>query len=168
MDLTIKERVIIANQLKILEIIDADNAIYYARHRKAIESGYKLHYSWVAEAIDENEMSEEDCQEVLNVLDMYRAITASFERIKECSSLKQSDIRFKGYDGNNEGNQYAYTNYFITDLDRFNELCLGSKYPDFNSHCPRRQKYSKMLDIWNKFPNKFELSEDQIKELLGV
>jgi len=168
MDLTNKERVIIANQLKILEKLYPDEAKYYADHRKAIEYGFKLHYSWVAEHIDEDEMSEEECMEVLNVLDMHRSITYSYYRIKEKTDLALDDIRFRGYDGNNETREFSYTNYFITDLGRFDELRFGAEYPDFNSHCPMAGKYQRMLAIWENYPDKFDLSDEQIKELLGA
>lgn len=168
MDLTKKERVIIANQLKILEKLYPDEAKYYAEHRKAIEYGFKLHYSWVAENIDDDEMSEEECKEVLNVLDMHRAITFSYNQIKEKTNLTVDKVRFRGYDGNNETHQFSYTNYFISDLGRFEELRFGADYPDFNSHCPMVKKYRRMLDIWVKYPDKFNLNEEQIKELLGA
>lgn len=166
MDLSKKERIIIANQLKILEKLYPDEAKYYADHRKAIEYGFKLHYSWVAEQIDDDEMSEEECKEVLNVLDMHRAITFSYNQIKDKTKLTLDNIRFRGYDGNNETRQFSYTNYFITDLGRFDELRFDSEYPDFNSHCPMTEKYRRMLDKWKSFPNKFNLNEKQIIELL--
>lgn len=166
MDLTKKERVIISNQLKMLEKLYPDEAQYYANHRKAIEYGFKLHYSWVAEHIDDDEMSEEECKEVLSVLDMHRAITFSYNRIKEQTKLTVDNIRFRGYDGNNETRQFSYTNYFITDLGRFDELKFDSEYPDFNSHCPKIEKYRRMLDIWESYPDKIDLNEEQIKELL--
>jgi len=141
-------------------------AKYYANHRKAVEYGFKLHYSWIAEHIDDDEMSEEECKEVLNVLDMHRAITYSFNRIKDQTDLTVDDVRFRGYDGNNETRQFSYTNYFITDLGRFDELKFDAEYPDFNSHCPMVEKYRRMLVIWESYPDKFDLSEEQIKELL--
>ncbi|MGH1460742.1 MAG: YfbU family protein [Neptuniibacter sp.] len=166
MELTKKERVIIANQLKMLEKLYPDEAKYYADHRKAIEYGFKLHYSWIAEHIDDDEMSEAECKEVLNVLDMHRAITYSYNRIKDKTDLTVEEIRFRGYDGNNETRQFSYTNYFITDLGRFDELKFDSEYPDFNSHCPMVGKYQRMLAIWENSPDKFDLNEEQIKELL--
>jgi hypothetical protein len=166
MDLTKKERIILANQLKILEKLDPDEAKYYANHRKAIEYGFKLHYSWIAESIDDDEMSEEECQEVLNVLDMYRAITYSHQRLEDKTDIEPGAIKFRGYDGNNEPRQFSYTNYFITDLGRFDELRFGAEYPDFNSHCPMVDKYRRMLNIWEKYPDRFNLGEEQIKELL--
>lgn len=166
MDLNKKERVIIANQLKILEKLYPSEARYYANHRKAIEYGFKLHYAWISEHIDDDEMSEEECKEVLNVLDMHRAIAYSYNRIKDQTNLTVDDVKFRGYDGNNETRQFSYTNYFITDLGRFDELKFDAEYPDFNSHGTMIGKYRRMLDIWENYPDKFKLTENQIKELL--
>ena len=166
MDLTKKERIILANQLKILEKLDPDAAKYYANHRKAIESGFKLHYSWIAESIDDNEMSEEECGEVLDVLDMYRAITYSYQQLEDKTDIELDAIKFPGYDGNNESKQFSYTNFFITDLGRFDELRFGAEYPDFNSHLPMVDEYRRMLNIWKKYPHRHRLGKEQIKELL--
>ena len=168
MDLTKKDRIILSNQLKILEKLYPDEASYYANHRKAIEYGFKLHYSWVAELINDKEMSEEECKEVLDVLDMYRAITYSFKRIKDVIDIKPTDIEFHGYDGNTESEQFSYTNYFINDLGRFEELKPSSGYPDFNSHWPMIEKYRRMLKVWKKYSDKNNLSEEQIEELLKL
>ncbi len=166
MNLTKKDRIILSNQLKILEKLYPDEAEYYANHRKAIEYGFRLHYSWIAEHIDDDEMSEEECKEVLDILDMYRAITYSYKKIRSETNIDENEIRFRGFDGNNETKQFSYTNYFINDLGRFKELKFGSEYPDFNSHCPMIEKYRRMLTIWNSYTDKFNLSEEQIKELL--
>ncbi len=57
MDLSLKDRIIISNQLRILEALYPDEADWYANHRKAVEQGYKLHYGWIAEHFSD-EMSE--------------------------------------------------------------------------------------------------------------
>ncbi len=169
MNLSKKDRYIIANQLKILEKLDPEEADFYSKSRKAIEYGFKLHYSWIAEFIDDDEMNEEDSREVLDVLDMYRAMTFSLQRLKKENtnlSIKEEDVRFRGYDGNNETQQFSYVVYFISDLGRFEELKYESEYPDFNSHCPMIQTYKRMLAIWREYPNRYELDEDQIRKLL--
>ena len=167
MDLSKKDRLIIANQLKILEKLYPEEADDYVKHRMAIENGYKLHYSWLLAHLSD-EMSEEDCREVLDILNMYRALKFSYKELDDKSGIDEKKIRFAGFDGNMEGNQYYYTNYFIIDLDRFNELRDGSEYPDFNSHHPMLEKYKKMLGVWNGFQDedKFHLDKERIERVL--
>jgi uncharacterized protein YfbU (UPF0304 family) len=136
MDPTIVERVIIANQLKILEKLYPEEAKYYAAHRTAIENGYKFHYDDLVTYFL-HEMPEEESQEVLNILSMYRALTFSYQRLDDRTGISKDDIRFEGFDGNEEGSQYLYAKYFIIELDRFEELKYGQEYPDFNSHANR-------------------------------
>ena len=165
MDLSEKDRWMIANQLKVLEKIYPEEAKDYSTQRKAIERGYKLHYLGLTEYFD-NEMPENECKEVIDILNMYRAITFSYRKAKNKEDLEESAIRFKGFDGNEEGNQFGYTLYFIEDLGRFDELRGEAKYSDFNSHWPMLCKYRKMLQIWKNYEDKHSLTIAQIKELL--
>lgn len=165
MDLSKKDRLIIANQLKILEKLYPDEADYYAKHRKAIEDGYKLHYNWLVENFY-HEMSEEECKEVLEILDMYRALTFSYQHLDNKSEIDETEIRFRGFDGNNETSQYSYTQYFIVDLGRFDELTYGAKYSNFNSHCPMLDRYHRMVAVWKQCRDKFNLSKDEIRKIL--
>lgn len=167
MDLSINERLILSNQFKILEKLYPDEANYYAQHRKAIENGYKLHYGWLAEHLYD-EMTEEECREVIDILDMYRALTFSYKDLDDKSEIDEKEIRFPGFDGNNETSQLSYTNYFIIDLGRFNELRDNSEFPDFNSHCLMMDKYKRMLNAWNQCPDKHHLGKDQIVKILGA
>lgn len=165
MDLSEKDRLVIANQLKILEKLYPEEADYYARHRKAVEEGYKLHYRWLTENFFE-EMSEEECREVLDILTMYRVITFSQQQLPEGSGISKDDVRFPGFDGNNEIKQYSYTQYFVINLDRYSELLGDVEYPDFNSHTEMLPTYRRMLRAWKELPDQHELSAEQIKHIL--
>jgi hypothetical protein len=167
MQLDKKDRLIIANQLKILEKLYPEEATYYAQHRKAVENGYSLHYSWLVENFYE-EMTEAECREVLDILDMYRAITFSYKKISDTSGIQDSWLKFRGFDGNKESKQFSYVQYFISDLGRFPELKYEAEYPDFNSHMPTLVKYRRMLDHWNSHGKSFNLSKAQLTELLEV
>jgi hypothetical protein len=167
MDLSLTERVIIANQFKILEKLYPDEAEYYSNYRKALECGYKLHYADIVENFYD-EMSEEDCREVIDILDMYRALTYSYNRLPDKAGIDERDIHFDGFDGNEETSQYLYAQYFIVDLDRFKELTYGQKHPDLNSHGHRLQKYRTMLEVWKSFNDRHNLNPDQIRAILDA
>lgn len=167
MKLNDKERLIIANQLLILEKLYPNESEYYAKRRKAVEQGYTLHYSQLTEHLYE-EMTEEECKEVLDILNMYRAITFSYQKISDETDIDDSDIKFPGFSGNNEIKQLSYTHYFVVELDRFLELRDGNEYPDFNSHFPMIDRYRRMLQVWNAYDDKHHLTEEQIKKLLHV
>lgn len=167
MELTKKERLAFIFQLRILEALYPEEAAEFANKRTALEDGYALHYQWLTENLSDD-LSEEECREVLDILDMYRAITFGLTKLEASDPLRIGYLaKFRGFDGNNEGQLMAYVRYFIMDLGRYDELKEG-KLPSFNSHMPMLATYQKMLEVWKRFANKFELSRDQIAEILGV
>jgi uncharacterized protein YfbU (UPF0304 family) len=150
------------NQLLILERLYPEEADYYARNRKALENGYELHYSWLTENISDG-LSEEECKEVLDILNMYRSITFSWQRLHEDEELPKR-LRFPGFDGNDETALMGYVQYFVIDLERFEELTYGKEHPYFNSHSPMLEKYRKMLSVWKQY--EFKLTEVQIDSVM--
>jgi len=167
MELTKKERLAFIYQLRIMEALYPDEATDFAQQRTALENGFVLHYEWLFESI-RDELSREECQEVLDILDMYRAITFGLRNLDEGDTLREHRLaKFRGFDGNNEGQLMAYVRYFIVDLDRYDELKEG-KLPSFNSHTQMLATYQKMLERWKDFESKFELSREQITAVLAA
>ena len=150
------------NQLLILEKLYPEEADHYAKNRKALEYGFELHYSWLTENLSDG-LSEEECKEVLDIMDMYRSITFSWNRIHPDKEIPK-EYRFRGFDGNNEGDLRSYIQYFIVELDRFDELRYGSSFPSFNSHTRMLKRYKKQLEVWKKCD--FDLTEQQIASIM--
>lgn len=168
MKLDKKERLQLSFTLKILEKLYPEEKEYYANHRKAIEDGYELHYDWITEHLSEG-LTKEECSEVLDILDMYSSLYFSFKKLKNPESLNLDNVKFPGFDGNNETMQMAYTKYFIEDLDRFGEIQeIANGY--YNSHMRLIPKYKKMLEKWKTYdyPKRYELNENEIKELIKI
>lgn len=164
MDLSKVERLMITNQFKILEKLYPEDKEYYEIHRKALEEGYKLHYNDAFESLSTDEMTELECREVIDILNMYRALTFSYEKLEVKDDLSKESIKFKGFDGNDpaEIKRLLYTRYFIMDLDRFQELKYDEKHPSFNSHWPALNKYRKMLASWEEINKKHVLTREEI------
>jgi uncharacterized protein YfbU (UPF0304 family) len=169
MELSKLERLNLINQFLILEKLYPEEADYYAKHRKAVQEGYKLHYRWIFEHLYE-EMSEEECQEVLDILEMHRAFAWSYMDATGKKEVDDDRLRFRGFDGNNESSQLSYASYFVIELERFQELLYGKEYSDFNSHMPTMDRYRRMLSVWKTFgkPNQMRLSMEQIEQVLGA
>lgn len=168
MELTKKERLILINQYAILEKVDPANSRDHALKRTALEEGYTLQYGQIFSGIDE-EMSIEDCKEVLSILEMYRAITFSYFKINNVKTIDEDKYLFKGFDGNNETEQFSYCSYFISELGRYQELTYGNEFYDFNSHMPMLDKYRRMLAVWESYGDtmaKMNLNQEQIEQLL--
>ncbi|MFG1520359.1 YfbU family protein [Halobacteriovorax sp. ZH1_bin.1] len=175
MKLDKKDRFIIANQLKILEALYPEEASSYATHRTAIEEGYVSHYEWAMESISDEELTPETTREVIDTLDMFRALYF-YRREKDMSDINERSMKFKGYDGNDshECKMMAYARYFVVELERFTEIIEEQgEYFDFNSHCMMRENYQEMLQRWLKIePGRQEgqrhnLTKDQVKSIIG-
>lgn len=164
--MTRKERLAFIYQLRILEALYPEEASDFARNRTALENGFTLHYKWISESL-RDELSEEECLEVLSILDMYRSITDGLRNLAKNDELHEHYLaKFRGFDGNNEGQLMAYVRYFIVDLERYDELKVG-KLPSFNSHSPMLETYQKMLGRWENVGRKFKLSREEISSVLG-
>ena len=150
------------NQLLILEKLYPEDADYYSKNRKALEYGFELHYSWLTENLSEG-LTAKQCKEVLDIMDMYRSITFSWTRLHPDEEIPER-IKFKGFDGNNESDLRSYVQYFIMELDRFDELKYGQSFPSFNSHTRMLERYRNQLNVWRNF--EFNLSEEQIASIL--
>lgn len=167
MEFTKKERLQLINQFMILEKLYPEEADYYEKHRIALEKGFSLHYRWIFEHIWDD-LPESECRKVLDALELYRAITHSFDSLTEKKTLTQSKIRFPGFDGNNESHHLAYARYFIVDLGRYEELVKDQEYPDFNSHCPMLDKYGRMHEAWLAQGSPLAMSAEKIEKLLSL
>lgn len=73
MELTTTERWILWNQFTILAALDAESAEYYERAKTALENGFTTAYAWYCGFLTE-EVPREVCEEVLEILDRFKAI----------------------------------------------------------------------------------------------
>ncbi|MDU6983957.1 MAG: YfbU family protein [Terrisporobacter othiniensis] len=161
------ERLMLSNQYRILEKLYPDEAEYYENNRKAIEEGFELHYDDCFSVLSEDIMTEDECNEVIDILNMYRALTFSN---KEEYGIDSYDIKFDGFDLNDEYEckRVVYARYFINDLDRFHELKYGNNYADCNSHCLRMDKYRRMLKIWRSLDKNYKtLTKDEMLKIVN-
>ena len=174
--LNLPQRLILVNQYKILKCLtdnvteqqDYDNLI------TALENGYELHYQDCFEYMGENDLTVEECREVLDILEMYRGIIYSYNALKlkkEPTTLKEEDVMFPGFDCNNEYKQLSYVRYFIVDLDRYSEIQELNKTDNYNSHSKWLDRYVRMLQKWSVYVkddkvNQYLLDEKQIRNLI--
>jgi uncharacterized protein YfbU (UPF0304 family) len=167
MRLSRTERWILANQYRILERLYPEEADSLAETREALEEGFELHYPPEGIYADKDIVTEDECREVLDILDMYRAFTSAYDGLKDKKGIDKTLIKFRGFDGNNETKQMAYARYFCNlDNGRYQELGLAKS--DFNSHFPVLGRYRAMLAEWNTSAKKHELTKDDIIRIISA
>ncbi len=162
------ERLILSNQLRILEKLYPEEADQIAAHRSAIEGGFALHYNDSVEYFS-SELSEDDCKEVIDILNMHSALFFSYEKLDDKSGIEPHEIEFRGFDGNDPGEsrRMSYVKYLLHDLDRFEELHKKEKHPRYNSHTLMLHRYQEMLAEWENCDDKYNLGKEDIRRIIN-
>ena len=164
------ERYMIANQLRILEKLDPQNAEDYERDRDIIARGYAIEYEEVFSEIY-NEMPVDEGRYVYDVLDLYRVLIRSYESLKDKEGLTIDDVKFQGFDGNNETKRYSFTKH-LKEEGRWTETLTNVP---LNSHSMSTMSlYPKMLErfepiqqaILDSHSGNWILTADQIKKVI--
>lgn len=165
--LTKVQRLIIANQLRILHHLQDDYGSL--RIAEALENGYELHFDDAMQHISDV-FTKDQCRFVLDVLDMHRMMRFAVEENDEELGNLRDRIKFRGFDGNHETDYMAYTNYFMSDPNVYEELKdQGNRIPfnaNFNSHMPMVQRYKRMLEAWKSSPDPYNLSRGDLDRIL--
>jgi hypothetical protein len=94
----------------------------------------------------------QDVSHVVDVLDMWSFIEEAYE----CLTPEQkativaeigewaTNVKFPGFDGNNETSQMSIASFFVDEMKRFSRF----KGRDMNSHCQTYGRYKRMLAIF--------------------
>jgi uncharacterized protein YfbU (UPF0304 family) len=164
MEITRIERTILSNQYEILGIIDSENKDHFDMMKKILDSGFEFLYDDALNSTypDEETLSYDNCLLVIHILDMFRAITDSLSKVTDKTSIDTSNLKFRGFDGNNEPTFLDFAKFFCTEFGgpRFPEI--GQGIDNFNSHMPTLDTYGRMLEEWNRLKNRNELSKDEL------
>ena len=161
MKLTKLERWMLSNQYLTLEKVDPDNAENYAYARTAIENGYEREYDLLIPHIFDETVSEDDCPEVRDTLEMFSRLQRSYADLEDKSGIDRDELEFPGYDGNNETGHMAYARYVCDapGMQNYEDLRHGQ---GFNSHMESRSRYGGMLRVWREMKGKYPLDKDTI------
>jgi len=157
--LTKTERVILANQYRLLEVLVPDEADYFAQRREIVEKGYAIHYSEIDQWFYE-EMEPEASRDILDILNMFRAISNAAHRKLSVSAK----LTFEGFDGNEESSEFGYVTFLVETLKRFTEINANQ----LNSHCPMLKRYRAMLAEWRECKVEYELTQAEVDRIAAA
>ncbi|TDQ56150.1 hypothetical protein EDC45_2061 [Mesocricetibacter intestinalis] len=164
MEMTSTQRLILANQYKLMGLLDPTNAKQYDRLERIVKGGFALELKELDSAF--SYISEEECKTVLATLEMYNALQVSYNNLADKSDLTPHRLQFAGYCAVREK---KYLNYlrFITGVE--------GKYQEFmrcehgcDAQTPMWDKYIKMLDAWRECPHEYHLSMAEIQKILNA
>lgn len=161
-----KEKISLLNQYKILSKLYPEEESHYQELISIIENGYTIFY-YQLEGWLNNELPENECRFVLDILDLYRAIEDTKRRNKKSILAQHSHSYFEGFDGNNESEYLGFAYFLIKTQGKFAEQQdYLIKNDNLNSHSPMKDQYKRMLAKWKEFGKSFSLSPEQAIEIL--
>jgi uncharacterized protein YfbU (UPF0304 family) len=116
------------------------------------------------------EAPDEIVKETTDILDMWRFIETSYERLSPSDKArikKEAEpfgehVRFSGFDGNNESEYIGVARCYVDELDSFSLF----KGRDFNSHVPLVAAYRRMYALFEPMRSSEDLTAPQIIEIL--
>lgn len=153
MDLSKKDRLFLYNQYEILKLLNSKDKYMveqYEEYQDILQNGYKYNYDTLIEWVLED-TPDEVSKFVWEVFNMFRALSNSYLELEEDqkAQINLNDIKFQGYDGNEEGEYYSYSNFILEKMKRYHEIYDNGKV-ELNSHSHMVPTYGKMLDAWIK------------------
>lgn len=157
------ERLILANQYKILSKVEPENSTQFTSFKEIVENGYEGLYYYLFTSIDSEVTPKSVSDETHEILSMYRSLRSSIEN-SENPDIEE--IKFKGFDANHQ-DHYSVMDFMVENLG------LYSEYKDFyyNSHSEiPLGKYRNMLRAYKTFnlQNLDELTDEQIQQLIDA
>jgi uncharacterized protein YfbU (UPF0304 family) len=162
-NLTETERLLLANQCRILERLIPEEADHYKSAAVVLENGYTLDYSDVFSSVSD-ELGEEECREVTAVLSMFRALRSAYDGLQDKANIDLNRITFAGFDGNEESRSYHYARFLVETPHNWDDY----KGKELNSHHNVLPRYRSMLRAWEASPKKHELTTEDIARIAAA
>ncbi len=111
-------------------------------------------------------------REVLDILDMWSFIERAYDELtaEQRSELEKQvryfgkDPKFRGFDGNNEGEYLGTAHFLVNELERFEEF----KGRDFNCHHPSIDAHQRMLAAFEPIRTNLGFRSMSVQELASV
>ena len=160
--LTDSERLILSNQYEILQKLNPDQAKAYADCQRIVQYGYRSLYSELGSF--EEELPTEVYREVADVLDMFRILKSSYERLDDKTGIQSHDIEFRGFDGNGSEGHFGLASFMIEDLGRWSEF----RASELNSHSYVLPGYRDTLAVSRHAADKHNLSKQEILDIIAA
>lgn len=159
---------------------DGDTS-YQLDRAEALEEGWTKEYD-MEFYVMQPELSRRDCGLVMDLLDMFRILKYSAEKVTdELSDGELRMLEFRGFDLNNvvESRLLAYARWLVSDGDRWQEQAevFSQDNDRGNSHSPRLGSYRRMLEayepIWNSVVHRggrtdYLLTADELRQIAAA
>ena len=163
--------------LSYCESIEEDEREFHAQNASILDKGYTAEYHQIFAPLLP-EIPNSQCNELFDILDMFRMLRASYNNLtdEEKAKIEERDISFRGFDYN-DSRESALSSYveYLFENDRYIELKepLSRFSDDGNSHHPNIDMYRRMNRCFSPIMRKHILSPDlldlqEIKQVVSA
>ncbi|WP_067705718.1 MULTISPECIES: YfbU family protein [unclassified Erwinia] len=164
MEMTAPQRLILANQYKIMSMLDPDNAESYRRQQTIIERGYGLQMRELDREF--GALSEAQCRTLIDIMEMHHALHVSWTNLKDPSVIEARRLMFHGFDAATEAQLLGYVRFMVHVEGRYTHF--DSSLHGFNAQTPMWEKYQRMLTVWHTCPRQYHLSANEIAQIINA
>ncbi|MBC3618337.1 YfbU family protein [Vibrio metschnikovii] len=166
MEMTNAQRLILSNQYVLMSQLDPANAEQYKRLQTIIERGYELQMTELNKEF--GAISEAQCREVIDVMEMYHAMQESYKMLdsKLSSDVDARRLNFLGYDSASEAQLVNYVRFLINTEGLYPQFERGEHH--FNSQVAMSEKYRRMLTTWRNCPRQYHLSANELNKIINA
>lgn len=160
------------NNLLLRSLVDNDEEITRSELLDGLRRGYTSSYHLAEYKVAPDELTRDDADFVMSVLEMYGELQRAAE-IHGLSEEIKEDALFEGFDGNAGDGYLGYVN-FLVDNGRFTHIKPLDKTPHLNSHHSVNEVYSRMLEEYRRIKSmkeRFEyepLNAEEVKLILDA
>lgn len=165
-DLTLKERLLLANQYRILELLEPDQAAKHAGNRQILAGAVETHYVTLLDDFS-NAINLDLSREVMDILAMFTRLRLSFDHLGEECSVHEEAIAFGGFHPEIEHEMLSYARFYMKKLGRHRWLSEDAGQ-GLESSVPMLKAYRKMLEEWRIIGLSKVLDENEIRRILSA
>jgi uncharacterized protein YfbU (UPF0304 family) len=141
------ERLILANQYRILSFLDEENTSAHQEKEEIVRRGWRGQYDSLFDNLSD-EVATDVTEETHDILEMFYTIAHRLEELTE-EEKKQLDLRslvFQGFDGNHDPH-YRQLKFMVEKRDLYDEL----KGQNLNSRTQTSlMKYRRQLPVFKR------------------
>lgn len=162
------KRMMLANQYRILGLLDMDDEGYWRRAAEMVVQGWPVENLPDVEIIRSylrDALTKEDQHFVLDALNVFELLQDG-ERKGFRPKREHATTAFPGFDGNNETKLLSYARHAVENENRFESVKRWSN--DFNSHMPTVEMYQRMISAWERMGRPLHVTEELFDALIDA
>ena len=165
MKLSRTERWMLANQYRIMAMLDPARAARYTDCVLALEQGYAKVIDRMAAHVSRDDTDHKESEEVDEILTMFDALQRGYRVLEDAYGIDPAQLQFPGFDAKTEADYLGYAQ-FLLERERWPERLAAANPLD--SRTPMLRTYRRMLDEWKRRARDGEISQRDLVAILDA